>query len=82
VTKGYAVPGLTFELVNREAIPLLEHEQLHEHDHIGVRTTALIALARIQHRQPGTEEFLVDQIFNLTGRVTAGGDSLILLMKN
>lgn len=72
---------LTVELVVRETIPLLQHEQFHEHDHIGMRATALIGVALVERGQPGTKQLPVNQIFDLIERVTTGGDGRILLVE-
>ena len=81
MTKGNAVPGLTFEFVIGETIPLLKHQEFHEHDHIGVRTAALIGVALVEGGQLGTKQVPIDQTFNLIERVTAGADGRILLVE-
>ena len=72
---------LTVELVVRETIPLLQHEQFHEHDHIGVGTAATVSVALVDCGRSMTKHLPVNLTVDIAERVPRGGDVLILLLE-
>ena len=62
-------------------MPLLQHEQFHEHDHIGVRIAALVGVTLVERGQPGTKPLPVNQTLDLIERVTTGRNSRIFLVE-
>jgi hypothetical protein len=42
------VPGLPFQLVIGKTMPLLQPEQFHEHDHLGMRSAPLVGVALVE----------------------------------